>query len=66
MNATLACCAFAVCCPSSLPSLPEFTLRGASVWPGAIGFGLLVAGVLIIGYLVLGDVARALAAVRAS
>ncbi len=64
MNPTLACCAFAPCCPSS--SLPEFTLRGASVWPGAIGFGLLVAGVLIVGYLVLADVARALAAVRVS
>ncbi len=65
MSPTLACCALDPCCSSSLPSLPEFTLRGPSVWPGAVGLGLLVAGVLISGYLVLGDVARALAAVRA-
>ena len=63
MNPTLACCATAPCCPAS--SLPTVAFRGTSVWPGAVGFALLVAGVLITGYLMLGDVARALAAARA-
>jgi len=65
MNASLACCAFALCCPASLASLPEITLRGGSSWPGVVGFVLLAASVLVTGYFVLVEVAGALASVRA-